>query len=57
MFFLEFPLLALWPPREEETFIYHAYLWIGGTAMYAFFGALVGIGLYGLRLVMLKLNE
>jgi len=56
MFFLEFPLLALWRPGEM-TFIYHAYLWIGGTAMYAFFGALVGVGLSGLRLAVLKLNE
>jgi hypothetical protein len=56
MFLLEFPLIALWP-IPSEAFIYHAYLWIGGTAMYALFGALVGIGLYGLRLVVLKLNE
>jgi len=53
MLFLDFPLLTLWPPMEV-TFIYHAYLWICGTAMYAFFGALVGIGLYGLRLAVSK---
>src|SRR5205823_1474014 len=43
-----FPVVIIWHAQDSSP-LYKAYLWIGGTLLYAWVGAMAGLALCGLR--------